>query len=682
MPAARPLAVASAVLRTAGLLALLVAAPAASAEGAAPPNLVPNGDFERAGDARPPAGWTMWGAQRYKNPAHFTRDTADPHGGEACFRIHHPPDTAGYVVTTPEQPIHTRRGAMLRVSFWARADHEGTALVGFDGYASIRPYEGAPSPGFFPVPVTRAWTHHTVEVHEGWDFFAGQTPLVLLVVKATADRNEAQTLWIDDVAATQSPSPRKGRLLDPQTLPVPPIAHRLARGKALAFTVDPRRRIGPAVRRACGISFHRVGGWAGVPFDKDGRYVLAPQLEEAVRALHLPMTRFYGLGAEPFGLEAAIDKAADMCRRVGIPREHVVLEFETQGAGERLPPEVWARGVRHARDAGYPFRYWEITNEPYVQGAKANFPTAEDYARHFLAVAKAVREAHPDGQIGLPIHPRSHMWGNYLLKRTAGHYDFVVGHYYHHVPAHTLSFEEVVLGGTWEKLHEVRTVDALIRAYNPGGEVYQLDTEWGLHSSAPDGRRAGYAVRNGNIVGTMHRAVRMITYVREGTLRGASSWEMFTRRRAPGFCILTPDAPDKRTMLYWLYYYMNRHVGAWALATDGTAPYWDWSDGGARRAVPQTPVLATASDDGRTVYLVLANGSWTRPAPCRVTLDGFAAARATGLALSHDDPEASTLLARKEDFVHDLAVRLEGGEAHLTVPPHAVVFVTLEAAEG
>ena len=661
---------------------LLVGAMAAQAAAAETPNLVINSDFETATADRPPPGWTMWGAQPYKDPAHFTRDTANPHGGEACFRIHHPADTAGYVVTTPQHPIRTRRGGCIRDSFWARAAHEGTALFGLDAYTSIRPYRGAPSPGFYPIPVNRQWTRHTFEVHEGWDFFADKTPLVLLVLKATAERGEAQTLWIDDVVATQAPSPREGRLLDPSGLEVPPIAHRLARGKHLAFTVDPRRRLGRATRRACGISFHRVAGWAGVPFDKQGRYVLAPQLEEAVRDLRLPMTRFYAVGDEPFGLEAAIDKAAAMCRLAGIPREHVVLEFEIQGATKRLPPEAWARGVRHARAKGYPFHYWEITNEPYVQRAKANFPTAEDYLAHFLAVAKAVREAHPDGQVGLPIHPRSHPWGNYLLKRAAGHYDFVVGHYYHHAPAHDLSFEEVVLRGNWEVLRQALTVGALIRAYNPDRAVYQLDTEWGLHSPSPSGKRAGHVARNGNIVGTMHRAVRMIYYVREGYLRGASSWEMFTRRSAPGFCVLTPDAPDKRTMLYWLYYYTNRHVGEWALATDGTAPYWEWSDGDARRAVPQTPVLATASADGRTIFLVIANGSWTRPAPCRVALEGFSPKRAVGVALSHDDPEAGAVLDHKEAFVHDLTVRAEGGEVTFTVPPHAVVFVTLEASDG
>jgi len=35
-----------------------------------------------------------------------------------------------------------------------------------------------------------------------------------------------------------------------------------------------------------------------------------------------------------------------------------------------------------------------------------------------------------------------------------------------------------------------------------------------------------------------------------------------------------PDAPDKWFMIYWLYYYFNRHLGEQVVAIDGTAPYY------------------------------------------------------------------------------------------------------------
>ena len=50
-------------------------------------------DFETPTTAAPPGGWSMWGAQIYKDPANFTRDAQQPHDGAASFRLHHPAHT-------------------------------------------------------------------------------------------------------------------------------------------------------------------------------------------------------------------------------------------------------------------------------------------------------------------------------------------------------------------------------------------------------------------------------------------------------------------------------------------------------------------------------------------------------------------------------------------------------------
>ena len=40
-------------------------------------------DFEAPSPAATPPGWSMWGAQKYKDPADFTRDTQQSHNGTA-----------------------------------------------------------------------------------------------------------------------------------------------------------------------------------------------------------------------------------------------------------------------------------------------------------------------------------------------------------------------------------------------------------------------------------------------------------------------------------------------------------------------------------------------------------------------------------------------------------------------
>lgn len=640
-------------------------------------NLIYNGDFENSSSENPPPGWSMWGAAKYKNPANYTRDGANPHSGEFCFRIHHPAETEGYIVTDPRHAIQPERDMMYNVSFWARTDKPGTSTFYFEAYYSISPFVDAPSPGRFLIDAGEDWKRYEFQIHEGWDFFAHKSRYIMLGFKVTADRREEKTLWLDDVVVTGQRSQREGRMVDKEDLEYEPLQHRLKPGQELDFTVDAKKRLRRATRDASGVSFHRIAGWTRGPYNREGEYTLSPELEQAVKEMQLPMTRFYAVGDESFGLEGAIDRVAEVCRRVGVPEDHTVLELETQGASSKLPPEVWARGVQHSIKQGYKFRHWEVANEPYLMRPGAAFLSPDAYISHFKSVSQAIREVQPDSQMGIAISPNSLMWGSYVLKQAAGFYDFVVGHHYAFVPGiHRQKFENVVLTGNFRKLDAILRLNALIRAYNPGRDVYQYDTEWGMHSGGPDGEKADYVDRNANIFGTLHRAVRLIYYAREDILKGASSWEMFSRTRAQGFGILSPDVPDKRYMIYWLYYYFNRHVGELALDMDGTAPYYTAEAGGITG--PVTPVLATISEDSQTIYLVIANGSWDRAIPCRVNLLNFQCANATGIALSHSDPDGKPLLERKEDAIAELPVAVGEHYITCTVPAHSVVFISLQ----
>jgi hypothetical protein len=194
--------------------------------------------------------------------------------------------------------------------------------------------------------------------------------------------------------------------------------------------------------------------------------------------------------------------------------------------------------------------------------------------------------------VGVDIYPEHVRWGNYLLKQLAGHYDFVAPHYYCGADVHKLGFEEITLTENYRTLVRALKIQALLRAYSGGRQTCQYDTEWGMISSAPGGKPADYEDRNANIIGTVHRAVRLIYYAREDILRGASGWQMLSALNGQGFGILSQQAPEQRFLLYWLYYYFNRHVGEWVLRADGTAPYHQPRQGAAEFAGPLTPVCA------------------------------------------------------------------------------------------
>jgi hypothetical protein len=240
-------------------------------------------------------------------------------------------------------------------------------------------------------------------------------------------------------------------------------------------------------------------------------------------------------------------------------------------------------------------------------------------------------------------------------------------------------FESAVLADNYKVLNDALKLDALMRACNPGRDVFQYDTEWGAGGDGPQG--AGNEYRNANILGTLYRAVRLIYYAREGMLRGAGSWCLFTMLKSPGFGVLSQEAPKQRLLIYWLYYYFNRHVGAQVLPIEGTAPYYTPAKGedpyDKPYPGPLTPAVATLSADGRQLYLVVANGSWGQAFPCSVTTRGFSAQAASGVLLSNNDLDGNPLLQRKEDAISDLPVTVEGAKMTCKVPPHSVVFITL-----
>lgn len=653
------------------------------AVGAQEPVPVYNGDFELESDEAPPPGWVMWGAQAYKDPANYTRDTARPHSGQACFRIHHPTGTRGYIVSDPERALRPEPGRIYAVRFWARSDTPGESAFYFTAYETIRPYRDAPSPGRWTLATGTEWQEYRFEIREGLDFDANRSRYLLLTFTATADPELERTLWIDDVEVTSQVDPDPVRLPSRAGLAAPPLEHRLRPGERLEFTVDTSQPQGPATRMAGGISFHRVAGWTGQPYDKSGAYTLDPRVEAAIRELRLPMTRFYGVGDEPFEVEAAIDKVAELCGKVGIDPANVVLELETQSAERLLPPELWARAARHVLAKGYGFRYWEVANEPYssLWGHGGAFPTPQDYVDHVVEVARAIRAVQPDAQIGVGV-TNGVKWGDFVLARAAGSYDFVAHHYYIFLPEiERRKFEVVALTANYELLARVLTDNAYLAACNPGREVYQLDTEWGLHCSGPNGERADYQPRNADTWGMMHRAVRLIYYAREGLLRGAGSWQMLSAVRAPGFGILSQQAPDTPFLIYWLYHQFNRHVGELVAGLDGAAPWYTPAEGDDRVAQPGenggplTPVLATF-DPGGPLYLVVANGSAERDVPCRALAPGFRGPiQATVLQAGLDAPP---LVERVEEVLRPLTVEREGDALSFVAPAHGVVFVTVQ----
>jgi len=226
-------------------------------------------------------------------------------------------------------------------------------------------------------------------------------------------------------------------------------------------------------------------------------------------------------------------------------------------------------------------------------------------------------------------------------------------------------------------------MNALLHRYNPGRDVCQFDTEWSLHSSA-GGTVAG-TWQNGNIVGALHRAVRLIYYVREDIVRGASGWEMFSSPAKARWNALGLVAPDeeRQAAIYWVHRCFNEYVGDWVVTISGTTPYYapPTDAGVASRkplAGPLVPLVVMSDDKAQTLTAMAANVSADRAVPCVLHMQAFDARTATGVRLSQADVNAHPLLAKKEDFVAPFEATVENGNTvRCLIPPKSIVFLRI-----
>jgi hypothetical protein len=655
--------------------------------------LLRNGDFEapfaKAADIAD--SWTPWGFDVPQTAERISRDMVNPHGGQACLkfsRAGNPKNWSGVIVTSPfKNHLVPEQGARYTLRFWARTDRPGPMQVLALSYRTLKPMEAGPQVATADFELTDAWQEFSLSFTAGLDFLVGDARHIYFTFFPAVGPESLKldkTLWLDDVSLTKEPAgPELAGLVDPASLDIAPVPLRMRPGPALELTVRTKKKLRPVTPTVGGSSISGLARWGG-PFSAQGDYTLAPGAEAAVREMRLPLTRLYGLvDGEPFPtVETALDKAAWLLGKLEIPRDTSMIELEDVFANSKLPPADWGRAAAHSVKQGLGFRHWEVGNEIYVGlfgiGHGKAFPTPDAYVEHAVAVSKAIKEAQPDARVGISIYTASPLWSNYVLHRARGHYDFVCPHFYGFSKVGQKTFEEIVIADNHTRVTDARKLNALLAAYNPDREVCIYDSEWGMHSSSPSGGQPWTEPKNANILGTVYRAIRMLYYVREGLVGGASGWVLFSSSANPGFLTIATDKPDQRSMLFWLHHFFNTSLGADVVDVAGTGPFFTGKDCKGPPLAPLTPSLATLSADGKALQLMLVNGSWADDVPARVALPDFAASRGTGVLLRHDGLEAQPLLARKEDFVHELPIEVSREGVQFTLPSHSIVFITLE----
>ncbi|MEK6795266.1 MAG: hypothetical protein AABZ39_10840 [Spirochaetota bacterium] len=689
------------------------------AHSAASQNLIKNGDFETpCSDIGGIVGtWTPWGLPAGKDPSFYVVDTERPHGGKQSARISRtskePSVWDTVLASNPkDNPFFIGYAKRYTITFWARSAASGRSVLGILSYASVDPFRNGPLGMNIPFDTDTEWKEYSFTASYGKDFFIASNEQwfgYLGFFLSPNGASNARTLWIDDVRVAASDMADAGRFINFATLAYEALPLRLTSGSAVDIRINAAERIRRANKKVGGIaqaSFGRWGEKPGYPFNlTNGEYTLSKAIENATRELQLPVTRFYDIAAdnpsasahsEPFKtFEEALDKAAWYLKRIGVAEETTTMELDDVFAVKRLPPGEWARVVSYSAAKGYRFQQWEIGNEPFVRNRPCPIGTygsaysnGADYADHVVAVSKAIKAVQPNAKIGLAIEfclspDRLIEWGVEVMQRAAGHYDFVAPHGYDAGintaltgDAQLSEYERGILEGNDRILTIARKINALAALNNPGRTVKQIETEWGLHQ-ATDKKNQNQMELNANMVGTLYRAVRLLYYAREETVSESSAWNLFgSSRWSTGFAALYPEAPEKRSMLYWLYYYFNRHVGDWVVAMSGTSPTHRSPDA---RDLPRVPCLASVSDDEKRLFLMLVNSSMKNSADASISVNGFKLSSSSieAVSLTHAEVNGSPVLSTKEEFVHPLTVVERDGSLVFTMPSKSVAFITV-----
>lgn len=485
----------------------------------------------------------------------------------------------------------------------------------------------------------------------------------------------------------------------------------------------------------------------GLPIDANGDYRLADypsgNFEKAIKDLNLLVTRVYDFafydrflhaGKESqafyakFDAKTALNKWHYLAQRLNIPEENIVIALfiYTDKDGNIYPtPNFWENLVNYSVSKGYRFKHWEIGNEVFipikedVTGFTLNGffnrnnldESVAKFKNYFISVSKAIKKVQPTAQLGISIYGPANLinramdrvefaWSKSILENLAGYYDFIVGHYYlggeneyeladNNFERHVLLLNYALMQVELTTLEYARNLDG-----NKNRFIYHYDTEWGsnaLRGRWGEGGGVASEVRNGNLFGSIARAIRLIYYLRENIVEGANTWAMLEREPyiTPAFGLLTHNDPNMRSMTYWLYYYFNQFVGNWILHIQGTAPYkseysfkyWPWYDIDIKG--PYTPVLASRNESGNNVYLIIANGNENFGYDFKVNFVNFQGSKVEGILFNDfrltnwkDNNPFST---KQSDFItkHSLKLSSNGRILNGRIPEHSVLFVKI-----
>ncbi len=325
-------------------------------------------------------------------------------------------------------------------------------------------------------------------------------------------------------------------------------------------------------------------------------------------------------------------------------------------------PQEAADWVRYVNAGGRKVTYWELGNESYATGSTGPVGTVvltpDVYAQKVIDFAAAMRAVDPAIQIGAIADenysrtaPRVFPdWTGQVLRAAGNSIDFLAVHCAY---APALSVDEgwnartvysAMLAAPVEILGQLKDLEARIASTVPSraGKIQIAVTEWGPYFDyRPSSRFVDHPKTLASAVFTASTLAAMM----QSQATGIAEYFKLSDANFMGAVGLRQGGFVPKASMYALELF-TRHFGSELVASTAVGPAYDspsvgWVD--AMSGVPYLDVVASASADGSTLYVMGINKHFDRPIRAHITLANFSPA-STGAAftLSGRAPDANT----------------------------------------
>jgi alpha-L-arabinofuranosidase len=333
-------------------------------------------------------------------------------------------------------------------------------------------------------------------------------------------------------------------------------------------------------------------------------------------------------------------------------------------------PAASEHGKRRASNGHpepYGVRYWEIGNEIWGDWVRGH-SDATTYARNFNRYVKAMRAVDPSIEV-IAVGDNDMAWNRTVLPLVTERAEFLAIHHYYG----QRDMDGDLGNLTARPLHYEKFYGEVAAALNelpPDRRPRLAINEWGLDLPEP---------RQYSILGALYAARLMNVFERRSGVIGMTAVSDLVNGW-PGGIIQAGRHALFVTPIYLVNQLYATHLGAELLKSRVEGPTHSTSHEGT--AVPLVDIVASRSEDGRSVFIKAVNTDLEHPLTAQVAITGASIAPTASVeGVIADSLDVSNSFTTPDAVRTTKADVAAGNQFTLELPPHSVSVITLAIAK-